>query len=133
MRKVALLFLLAVFVPSLVLAWLAIRSVRDQQIVLERQRALLYQGVADALAKEAENYLAMSQRDFAQQVETLLAQTNTLEAANHFDEQLRQNWPLADVGFVVSLEGNVLCPSLFGRKIVFQSFLHADDRSWCYQ
>src|SRR6185436_12275126 len=37
------------------------------------------------------------------------------EVANHFDEQLRQNWPLAEVGFVVSLEGNVICPSLFGR------------------
>ena len=53
MKKAALVFVLAVLAPSLVLAWLAVRSVRDQQIVLERQQALLYQGVADAIAREA--------------------------------------------------------------------------------
>ena len=36
MKKVALVFVLAVIVPSLGLAWLAVRSVRDQQLVLER-------------------------------------------------------------------------------------------------
>ena len=41
MKKVALVFVMAVFVPSLVLAWLAVRSLRDQQFVLERQRSLL--------------------------------------------------------------------------------------------
>src|SRR6266540_859985 len=70
MKKVALLFGLAVFVPSLVLACLAVRSLRDQQFVLERQRSLLYQGVADSLA---------------------------------------------DIGFVVSLDGQVYCPDLFER------------------
>ena len=58
MKKVALVFVLAVFVPSLVLAWLAVRSLRDQQFVLERQRSLLCQGVADSVAKEAANLLA---------------------------------------------------------------------------
>ena len=33
MKKVALVFVLAVFVPSLVLAWLAVRSLRDQQLI----------------------------------------------------------------------------------------------------
>jgi len=31
MRKVAVVFVLAVLAPSLVLAWLAVRSLRDQQ------------------------------------------------------------------------------------------------------
>src|SRR5688572_3200890 len=52
MRKVALVFVLAVFVPSLVLAWLAVRSLRDQRLALERQQTLLYQQVADGLAKD---------------------------------------------------------------------------------
>ena len=34
MKKVALVFVLAVFVPSLVLAWLAVRTLRDQQFLL---------------------------------------------------------------------------------------------------
>ena len=39
MRKVAVIFVIAVFVPCLVLAWLAVRSLRDQQFLVERQQA----------------------------------------------------------------------------------------------
>ena len=80
MKKVALVFVLAVFVPSLVLAWLAVRSLRDQQFVLERQRSLLCQGVADSVAKEAANLLAEQQREFARQVEALLADNKPMLA-----------------------------------------------------
>src|SRR5438128_507984 len=115
MKKVALVFVLAVFVPSLVLAWLAVRSLRDQQFVLERQRSLLYQGVADSIAKEAANLLAEHQREFARQVEALLADNKPIEIAGSFDDRLRKDWPLADVGFTVSLDGQVYSPNLFDR------------------
>ena len=115
MRKTALVFVLAVFVPSLVLAWLAVRSLRDQQFVLERQQSLLYQGVADSLAKEAETFLAERQREFGLQVEALLAEGKPQEIAAAFDDKLRKGWTLAEVGFVVSLDGKVISPSLFGR------------------
>ena len=82
MKKVALVFLLGVFVPSLVLAWLAVRSLRDQQIVLERQQALLYQGVADGLAKEVVGFLQARQREFNQQVEGCLSEGTVADAAN---------------------------------------------------
>src|SRR5580765_4972087 len=110
MKKVALVFVLAVFVPSLVLAWLAIRSVRDQQTIVERQQTLLYQGVADTLAKAVQDFLAELQRDFAQEVETFLTKREAREVASRFDEQLRPVWPLAEVAFAVSLDGNVLSP-----------------------
>src|SRR5436190_24081378 len=113
MKKVALVFVLAVFVPSLVLAWLAVRSLRDQQFVLERQQSLLYQGVADSVAKEAANLLAEHQREFARQVESLLADNKPIDIAAFFDERLRKDWALADVGFTVSLEGQVYSPNLF--------------------
>jgi signal transduction histidine kinase len=116
MKKVALVFVLAVFVPSLVLAWLAVRSLRDQQFVLERQRSLLCQGVADSIAKEAANLLAEHQREFARQVDALLAADNKpIDIAGSFDERLRRDWPLADVGFTVSLDGQVYSPNLFDR------------------
>jgi signal transduction histidine kinase len=131
MKKVALVFLLAVFVPSLLLAWLAIRSVRDQQIVVERQQALLYQGVADTLAKDVQGFLAESQRDFAQQVEALLASSSTTELASRFDEQIRPAWPMAEVGFAVSLDGNVISPPfLFGRPEA-RRFRLENDRFLC--
>src|ERR1051326_6831438 len=105
MKKVALVFVLAVFVPSLALAWLAVRSLRDQQFVLERQRSLLYQGVADSIAKEAANLIPEHQREFARQVEALLADDKPIDIAGSFDERLRGAWPLTEVGFAVSLDG----------------------------
>src|SRR5213592_2745091 len=115
MKKVAQVFVLAVFVPSLVLAWLAVRSLRDQQFVLERQRSLLYQGVADSVAKEAANLLAEHQREFARQVEALLADNKPIDIAGSFDERLRKDWSLADVGFAVSFDGQFFSPNVFDR------------------
>src|SRR5947208_355514 len=115
MKKVALVFVLAVFVPSLVLAWLAVRSLRDQQIVIERQQSLLYQGVADAVAKQAQDALAEYQRDFTLKVAALLEKRKPEELTKSFDDELRKQWPLAQVGFVVTLTGEILCPSPYGR------------------
>ena len=115
MKKLALVFLLAVIVPSLVLAWLAVRSLRDEQFALERQRFLLYQGVADGLAKEAGGFLSDRERDFVFQVQALLTSQTPRELARVFDQRLRTNWPLAQVGWTVTLNGEILCPSPQGR------------------
>jgi signal transduction histidine kinase len=115
MKKVALVFILAVFVPSLVLAWLAIRSLSDQRIVLERQRTLLYQGVCSGLVKDIDEFLAGRQKEFGRQVETMLAGRDPQDAAGHFDEEILKLWPLAEVGFAVSLDGHVLSPLLLAR------------------
>ena len=118
MRKVALIFVLAVLAPSLALAWLAVRSLRDQQLVLERQRYLLCQGVADKLAEMAGDFVSDQQTAFRTQVDALLAKDEALltqksaaEATCLFDNELRTNWPLAQVGFVVTMNGILLCPS----------------------
>jgi len=65
MKKVALVLLLAVVAPSLALAWLAVRSLRDQEYLLQRQQSLLYQGVADAVATESQSLLNSYEREFA--------------------------------------------------------------------
>ena len=111
MKKVALVFVLAVFVPSLVLAWLAVRSLSDQQFLLERQQSLLCQGAADAIAREVLDALAEDQRLFTEKVSSLLREARPLEVAEAFDGLLRKNWPLAQVGFVVNLNGQILSPS----------------------
>jgi signal transduction histidine kinase len=109
-KKIALVFLLAVFVPSLVLAALALRSLRDQQLVAERQQTLLCQGVADSLAREA-GLLADRQHDFVQQVDALLATNPPAQLTPVFDNRLRAVWPATEVGFVVTASGRLLCPS----------------------
>jgi signal transduction histidine kinase len=113
MRKVALVFVLAVFVPSLVLAWLAVRSLRDQRLALERQQTLLYQQVADGLAKDIVANIEQQRRDFATEIEALLVNVKPRQIASGIHDALRQKWPLTEVGFAVSLDGQVLGPSLF--------------------
>src|SRR4051812_10428039 len=122
MKKVAIVFVLAVFVPSLILGWLAVRSLRDQQFVLERQRSLLYQSVADAIARDVENTVINHQHEFSSQVETILAGGNSSVVAMNFNAQLQTNWPLAEVGFVVAPSGALTCPSGFDRSPVAQQF-----------
>lgn len=115
MKKVPLLFVLAVLVPSVVLALLAARTLRDQQFVVERQQSLLYQTVTDALAKEINDYLADQQRQFNELVESLVTNPQPRAAAATFDNQLRAAWPMAEVGFCVTLNGSLLCPSPVAR------------------
>jgi signal transduction histidine kinase len=111
MKKVAVVFVVAVIVPSLVLAWLAVRSLRDQQYSLERQRSLLYQGVADTLAREASGLLKDTEHEFVTRVQAMLATTSPRQLANQFDDRLRTNCPFARVGCSVSLTGEILSPS----------------------
>ncbi|HMJ92408.1 MAG TPA: hypothetical protein VK530_21475, partial [Candidatus Acidoferrum sp.] len=115
MKKIALVFMLAVIAPSLVLAWLAVRSVRDQQIVVAQQQTLLYQNVADGLAKDVREFFTERQRDFSQTVEALRAKHSSVDLANHFDPLLLENVTFAEVGFTVNTDGSVLSPSLFDR------------------
>jgi signal transduction histidine kinase len=115
MKKVALVFVLAVLLPSLVLAWLAVRSLRDQQFLLERQQSLLCQRVTDTLAQNISDYLAQQQQAFGAQVEDLAAGKDARALAVQFDGELRRRWPLAEVGFCVTLSGRILSPSSNAR------------------
>ena len=109
MRKVAVIFVLAVLAPSLALAWLAVRSLRDQHYLLERQQSLLYQRVTDTLAQNISDRLSQQQREFSAQVESLASTNGARLTALQFDDRIRQNWPLADVGFSVALSGVATC------------------------
>ena len=98
----------------MVLGWLSLRSLPKKQMALERQQSLLYQGVADAFAKEADDFMAGEQQRFGQTVENLLANTPVADNANStFDKRLRAAWPDAEVGFVVTVSGQLLCPAPF--------------------
>jgi signal transduction histidine kinase len=127
MKKVAAVFVLAVFVPSLVLAWLALRSLRDQQFLLERQQSSLYQGVADGFARDVQSALADDLNMFTAKLSTLLQNTQAADLAGKFDERLRQDWPLAQVGFVVAENGELLSPSARGRPQA-RSFIENNRR-----
>src|SRR5262249_54051840 len=55
------------------------------------------------------------EREFVNLVGVMLAGRNPQEVTASFDDQLRQRWPLAQVGFAVNLTGAILSPSPFAR------------------
>src|SRR6185369_11706912 len=132
MKKVALVFVTAVLLPSLALGWLALRSLRDQQFLVERQQAASWQGLAGALAQKVNGILLDQGREFSRQVDDLLADKNIQDLTGAFDTRLRQKWSMAEVGFVVSLdgEGRVLSPSLFSDAAA-RTFRLENDRFLC--
>lgn len=132
MKKVALVFVMAVIVPSIVLAWLALRSVRDQQFLLERQQAASYQTLAGALVREVNGVLEAYHREFNERVDQLRANRKSYDVAGEFDARLRAEWPMAEVAFMVSLEGEgqVLAPSLFAGPAA-RTFRLENDRFLC--
>ena len=87
MKKAALVFMLTVFVPSLLLAWMAIRSVQDQQFVAERQRTLLAQAATDELARQIDDVIKSQQRQFGEEVESLAADRPIDKCARDFDRR----------------------------------------------
>jgi signal transduction histidine kinase len=107
MRKFALIFVLAVFLPSVVLGWLALDSLRNQEFVFERQQELLLQGMSDTLAERFREFLGEKQNEFGNQVNQLASGTDVVD----FDERVRAIWPAAAVGFVVTLDGKLVAPS----------------------
>jgi signal transduction histidine kinase len=123
MRKFALIFVLAVFLPSIVLGWLALDSLRNQEFVFDRQQELLLQGTSDTLAERIRGFLGEKQNEFGNQVDQLASGTDVVA----FDERVRAIWPAATVGFVVTLDGKLVAPSAKGNGPA-QRFLEANSR-----
>src|ERR1700730_11875831 len=123
MRKFALIFVLAVFLPSVVLGWLALDSLRNQEFVFERQQELLLQGTSDTLAERIRGILGAKLNEFGNQVDQLASGTDVVA----FDERIREIWPAATVGFVVTLNGKLVAPSAKGNGPA-RRFLEANGR-----
>jgi signal transduction histidine kinase len=112
MRRAALIFLAAILLPCLALAWLAVRSEQDQQVILQHQQAIIDQGVTDSLALNVRTQMDGVLADFVQRTQQLLAQeSGPVELAHGFDQKIRETWPLAQVGFAVDLQGTIYAPT----------------------
>jgi signal transduction histidine kinase len=114
MRRSALIFLAAILLPSLGLAWLAIHSVRDQQVVLEHQQAIISQGMTDSLAQNIQDQMNHLRDDFTGATQKLIEQSASPRAlAADFNARIRDAWPMAEVGFAVDLNGDIYSPKPF--------------------
>ena len=111
MKRSIWIFLLAIVLPSIGLGWLALRSANEQQIILERRTAELYQKETDAVASAARSLIEEERRAFAERVRQLLASESAPELARDFAAKLARAWPRPAIGFALSAEGNLISPS----------------------
>lgn len=110
-RRHALVFILGIFLPSLILGGLALRSASEQAATVERQTYALYQKEADELARFVRDSIYSEQRAFIATLRELLKEKDASELVVAFSYELPQRWPYADMAFVVTLNGHVLAPS----------------------
>jgi signal transduction histidine kinase len=111
MRRATWIFLAAILLPCLVLAWLAIRSEQDQQVILQHQQAIIDQGVADSLAQNVRTQMDAVLAEFVRVTQKLRATAaSPEELADGFHHKIREAWPLAQVGFAVNLQGTIYAP-----------------------
>jgi signal transduction histidine kinase len=139
MRRAALLFFASILLPSLVLAWLAVRSVRDQQVVLEHQQAIICQNITDALAANLEGQMDQVRADFVKTTQEMLGMGGGVQGqgsvvpiepealARNFNHRLREAWPLAEIGFAVNLSGQIYSPTAFDGPAA-RTFRDENDR-----
>jgi signal transduction histidine kinase len=110
-KKSIWIFLLAVLLPSVVLGWLALRSAEEQQIILERRTAELYQKETDAAAAAVRSAVDEQRRAFADVVRNLLATAPPVEIARDFTVRLTAAWPRKAIGFALGADGKLISPS----------------------
>lgn len=112
MKKLATVFIVAVMVPTLVLAWLAVRSMRDQEIVINSQRALLHQRASDALAADLNTFMDDVRFFFSQLVDELVVEQGAEPLSRNFDTVIQDRWKQASFGCVVTDDGKFLSPDI---------------------
>jgi signal transduction histidine kinase len=111
MRRSAWIFFASILLPSLGLAWMAVRSVQDQQVVLEHQQVIISQNITDALAKSVQGQMDQIRGDFVKTTQQLLdAGTSPVALAQDFNRKIRDVWPMAEIGFAVNLDGQIYSP-----------------------
>jgi len=105
------IFLCGIVIPSLLLAWIAFRSIEQQQFVVENQAAALYQSETDLLAEEINLLLQEVEADFQQTVDQLAAELPPNELGPALDRALERQLPGA-IGFLLSPSDKLEAPAL---------------------
>jgi signal transduction histidine kinase len=128
MRRSAWIFLAAILLPSLALAFLAVRSARDQQVILQHQQAIISQDITDALAKRVQDQVEATRAAFVQQTDQLLQKSASPQSlATNFNQRLHGAWELAEVGFSVDLRGMIYSPRA-NEGALAKTFRNENDR-----
>ncbi len=93
------------------LGWLALRSAGEQQIILERRTAELYQKETEAVASAARTLLDDERRAFTETVRQLIVAEGAPQVGRDFTARLASAWPRRAIGFALDPDGALLSPS----------------------
>ncbi len=106
----AVIFVVAVFLPSLLLGYLALRTAGQQRVLIEQQAVKLYQNDADALASAIDGEMLDRSNAFAQRVRQLLADRPMDELAANFGAEVGSEWRELGIAFAVAADGRLSSP-----------------------
>lgn len=112
MRRSAWIFFIAIFVPSLLLGWLALRTAVEQRVLIERQAADLHQAETDAVAFRVKSLMEERQAIFAAIVRDLVAKRGAAALAENYDARLTESWDTGGVPFAISPQGALAFPTV---------------------
>ena len=111
LKRQALIFLVAIFLPSLVLGWLSLRAAGKQRILIERQAADLHQAETDAVASAVRESVEAKQRAFAESIRALVAKDSPAAVAENYGQLLAGAWTDGGVPFAITPRGTLAYPS----------------------
>ncbi len=125
MKRYALVFLAAIFLPSLVLGWLALRTAGEQRVLIERQAADLHQAETDEIASAIRLRIEQRETAFTEAVRTLVAQHGPAALAESYGTSLATLWTEGGIPFAINPEGQLVfpTPALAARQPQMNSFL----------
>lgn len=125
MKRIALVFLVAILLPALLLAGLAVRSLRDQELVVNSQRVQLHQTSCDAMVTSVNLFMDDVRGFYGEVLDDLVARSSE-NVLTDYDQLLREEWSQATGGAVVSDAGEIRSP-LMGDSAWASQFL--DDHA----
>ncbi len=109
MKRIALVFLVAILLPALLLAGLAVRSLRDQELVVSSQRIQLHQTSCDAMVTSVNLFMDDVRGFYGEVLDDLVARTSE-NVLTDYDQLLSEEWSQAAGGAVVSDAGEIQSP-----------------------
>ncbi len=110
MRRSAFIFILAIFLPSLVLGWLALRTAGDQGVLIERQAAGLHQAETDAIATQVQEVIEEKHAEFVAMVRGLVVANGAPALADSYGPLLQEIWTGGGIPFAISPAGTLSFP-----------------------
>lgn len=110
MKRLALLFILAVMIPCCVLAWFAQRAMVEEQNTFKRQHIALAQEKTDALASNVRSALDDQLEKFKQIVDEMVEKEGPDPSKHQFDQMIRSRWSMAQIGFVWQEQEGLIQP-----------------------